>query len=131
MSAVAVASILADIIIFFLTLYPLIILPSDDTMTEFINTLYPVLDIFLLSCVFIVFAKLRKGRINSAWMLILSGLIVLTVADILYQIYANVNGLLFYSYDLAFLISYLLIFAGSLKIINIMSASFTETTTKE
>ncbi|HME52962.1 MAG TPA: hypothetical protein VKM55_12145 [Candidatus Lokiarchaeia archaeon] len=131
-AAVVMGIIIAAALIFVLSLYPNITATGTDTFAQIVNGLYPTLDIFLLSCVFIVLAKLRKGKINTAWILILAGFMVMTVADTLYQIYTNLGIYsLFNLYDLAFLTSYLLIFAGSLKVINIMSITFTETTSKE
>ena len=128
-AGIAIAIAVSSVIIFMISLLPMIEAwgTSADVIGDIILALYPVLDMFLIACVIIVFAKLRKGKINIAWILILIGLVVMTVADTFYQIYTQLEiEVMFAPYDLMYLISYLLIFAGALKVINVMTASTKE-----
>jgi hypothetical protein len=123
---IAIAIVVSSVIIFWISLLPMIVAwgTSADIIGDIVLALYPVLDMFLIACVIIVFAKLRKGKINIAWILILIGFVVMTVADTVYQIYQQAEiEVLFAPFDLMYLISYLLIFAGALKVINVMTAS--------
>nr|MDO8115416.1 hypothetical protein [Candidatus Sigynarchaeota archaeon] len=112
-------------VIFVIVLLPLIEewASTTDLFGSFVEALYPVLDIFLLATVIFVYVKLRHGKINSAWILILLGLVMMTVADTLYSSYPQDDPLIIFKlYDLAFFISYMLILSGSLKVINLMSS---------
>jgi hypothetical protein len=125
---VVILSVLSSLAIVYFVLWPAIdafIADPVDPLGVFAGALYPVLDIILLVCVFTVSAKLRHGKINAAWILILAGLILTAVADSLYWI-ANNQGIdeMFNWYDLAFLVGYLLITMGAIKGINVISTSF-------
>jgi hypothetical protein len=125
---VSILSVLASLIIVYYVLLPAIdafIADPVDLLGVFAGALYPVLDIVLLVCVFTVSAKLRHGKINTAWVLILAGLILTALADSLYWIADN-QGIdeMFNWYDLAFLAGYLLIAMGAIKGISVISTSF-------
>jgi len=125
---VTVLSVIVSVIIVYFVLWPAIdafIAVPDDPVGLMAGAMYTVLDIVLLVFVFTVSAKLRHGKINTAWILILAGLIMTTVADSLYWIADN-QGLdeIFNWYDLAFLIGYLLVTMGAIKGINVISTSF-------
>lgn len=102
---------------------------EPDIVALVAGAMYPMLDIVLLAGVFTVSAKLRHGKINAAWILILVGLVLTTVADSIYQITdltRNPEAIapMFEWYDLAFLAGYLLIAMGAIKGINVISTSF-------
>jgi hypothetical protein len=125
---VTVLSVIVSVIIVYFVLWPAIdafIAVPDDPVGLVAGAMYTVLDIVLLVFVFTVSAKLRHGKINTAWILILAGLIMTTVADSLYWIADN-QGIdeIFNWYDLAFLIGYLLVTMGAIKGINVISTSF-------
>lgn len=125
---VIVLSVLASAFIIYFVLWPAIdafLATMTDPLALFAGIMYPVLDIILLIGVFTVSAKLRRGKINIAWILILAGLIMTTVADSLYWIADN-QGIdeMFNWYDFAFLISYLLITMGAIKGISVISTTF-------
>jgi hypothetical protein len=125
---VSILSVLASLTIVYFVLWPAIdafIADPVDPLGMFAGALYPVLDIVLLVCVFTVSAKLRHGKINAAWILILAGLVLTAVADSLYWIADNQGiDIMFNWYDLAFLVGYLLITMGTIKGINVISSSF-------
>jgi len=120
--------ILVTALIGFFVLYPTIAkmaLTGVSALAQIEGALYPVADIILLSIVIIVFGKLYHGKINVAWILILLGLATITFADCLYLVsYSQGDNYLFNIYDLAFIISYILILVGSLKLISIMMTIF-------
>jgi hypothetical protein len=127
-AVVVILSVLSGLAIVYFVLWPAFeafIAEPYDPIVLFAGTMYTVLDIVLLVFVFIVAAKLRHGKINSAWILVLTGLILTTVADSLYWIADN-QGIdeMFNWYDLAFLAGYLLIAMGAIKGINVISTSF-------
>ncbi|MBN2153845.1 MAG: hypothetical protein JW839_20475 [Candidatus Lokiarchaeota archaeon] len=125
---VVILSVLVGLAIAIFVLWPTIeFLFAEDPSIIYVlaGVLYPILDIFLLACVFIVSAKLRHGKINVAWILVLTGLILTTVADSMYWLgYINAVDEMFNWYDFAFLASYLLIAMGAIKGINVISTSF-------
>ncbi len=109
--------------------YPIYIswpIPEEDVLVWLVGSMYPVLDIALVGGVLVVAVKLRKGAIDTAWVLLLAGLLVTVGADTLYNWVSNVGGeeMLFEYYDLLFIASYTLIFASTLKIINIIRKTF-------
>jgi hypothetical protein len=125
---VIVLSAIVSLVIIYFVLWPAIdafIATPDDPLSLVAGALYPALDIVLLICVFMVSAKLRHGKINAAWILILAGLVLTTVADSLYWIADN-QGIdeMFNWYDLAFLVGYILVTMGAIKGINVISTSF-------
>nr|MDO8086175.1 hypothetical protein [Candidatus Sigynarchaeum springense]MDO8116136.1 hypothetical protein [Candidatus Sigynarchaeota archaeon] len=127
---VAIVSVLVGLAIAIFVLWPTIdflFAEVPDIIYVLAGVLYPLLDIFLLVCVFIVSAKLRHGKINAAWILVLTGLILTTVADSIYWL-AYIFGIdtMFNFYDLVFLASYLLIAMGAVKGINVISTSFSK-----
>ncbi len=128
MVVVVLLSMLSSLAIVYFVLWPAFesfIAEPYDLLVLFAGTMYTVLDIVLLIFVFTVSAKLRHGKINTAWILIVAGLILTTVADSLYWIADNQDlKATFYWYDFAFLASYLLIAMGAIKGINVISTSF-------
>jgi hypothetical protein len=126
-AVIALFSLIAGAAIVFFALYPAIqklLAEALDLVGILAGSMYPVLDIVLLSCVFIVSAKLRHGKLNAAWILILAGLVLTTVADNLYWIsYSQDVVAMFSWYDLAFLASYVLVAMGAIKGLNIISTT--------
>ncbi|MEX2684404.1 MAG: hypothetical protein Q6373_022730 [Candidatus Sigynarchaeota archaeon] len=125
---IVIISVLSGLTISYFVLWPAFasfIEAPYDPIVLIAGTMYTVLDIVLLIFVYVVSAKLRHGKINAAWILVLVGLVMTTVADSLYWI-ADFNGIdiTFNWYDLAFIISYLLIVMGAIKGINIISTTF-------
>ena len=104
---------------------------EKELIEYIISALYPVYDLILILCIMVVFAKLRHGDINIAWILLLIGVLLITVADILFNWVQNVakEELLFEPFDLFFLIGYVLIINSTIKIIKIMSDTFGKTST--
>ncbi len=100
-------------------------LSGASALAQFVGALYPAFDIVLLTCVIVIFAKLYHGKLNTAWIFILFGIGVNTLGDCLYWVsYSQGDVYLFNLYNMVFIVSYVLIFVGSLKLINIMMTTF-------
>lgn len=103
--------------------YPI---PEDELIGYLVSALYPIVDLILLLCVIIVFAKFRKGKIHVAWILLLMGILMTLIADILFNWVESIveETATFELYDLLFLIGYVFIYIGALAVINIMTKTF-------
>ncbi|TFG27706.1 MAG: hypothetical protein EU532_06860 [Promethearchaeota archaeon] len=101
-------------------------IPEDEIFAYFVGALYPIFDLFLMLCIFVVFAKLRHGEINIAWLFLLLGFLLTVFADIIFNWVEVVGGepATFELYDLLYLIGYVLIYIGAFKVINIMTKTF-------
>jgi hypothetical protein len=93
----------------------------SDSVAVIIKAAYPLLDIMLDIAVIFVFLKIRHGKINVAWILILIGLFATTVADTIYQT-ATVTYI-FNVYDFIFQAGYLLTFLGGVRVVQASRAS--------
>lgn len=128
---IAYAAISIFIVVFVIILPVQSVYPMSGTETfdYALGALYPILDLVLLLCILVVFAKLRHGKINLAWILLLIGFFCVTVADIVFNWIGafHITIVLFESYDLLFLIGYILILVGVLSVISLMTKTF-ETT---
>jgi hypothetical protein len=103
--------------------YPI---PEEETFDYALGASYPILDLILILSILVVFAKLRHGKINLAWILLLAGFFLITVADIAFNwIEAfELETVLFEFYDLLFLIGYIIILVGALSVISLMTKTF-------
>lgn len=101
-------------------------IPEDEIFAYFVAALYPILDLFLMLCIFVVFAKLYHGEINTAWLFLLLGFLLTVFADIIFNWVevVGVEPVTFELYDLLYLIGYILIYIGAFKVINIMTKTF-------
>ena len=104
-------------------------IPSEELPSVIIGALYPIFDLFLLICVMVVLVKLRGGKINLAWILLIIGFLIMIFADILYNWKENVIGeaLNWEIYDLLFLFSYMFISMGAFSVIALLTREFKET----
>ncbi|HEY0089014.1 MAG TPA: hypothetical protein VGB37_09225, partial [Candidatus Lokiarchaeia archaeon] len=102
---------------------------QSEVFAYFVGALYPILDLLLILCVFIVFAKIRHGKVNTAWILLLFGILMTTIADILFNWVEtlDVPEQLFYPYDLLFIISYVFILSSAWTMIYLMKQAFQKT----
>ncbi len=94
----------------------------------FLTALYPIFDLVVILCVLIVFMKLRHGKINTAWILLLLGYLLFTFGDIAFnwkELYGETPSL-FEFYDYMFLLGYFLVFVSAITIISLMSKVFEE-----
>jgi hypothetical protein len=120
---VSLVVLLSVVIIPIIEVYPI---PQEGAFEYFIAALYPIFDLLLIICVMVVYAKFRKGTINTAWIFLLSGIVFTLIADIFFNWVETVIGqsARFEFYDLLFIIGYVFIYTGALSIINIMSTAF-------
>jgi len=104
-------------------------IPQSEVFAYFVGALYPILDLILILCVFVVFAKIRHGKVNTAWILLLIGILITTIADIIFNWVEtlNVPEQLFYPYDLLFIISYVFILNSAWTMIYLMKQAFQKT----
>ncbi len=101
-------------------------IPDSEIFSYFVAALYPIFDLVLILCVLIVFAKIHRGKINIAWVILLIGFSLSTIADIIFNWSASVGSidLLFQPYDLIYFMSYIAIINGALCLLNIMTKTF-------
>ena len=104
-------------------------IPQSEIFAYFVSALYPILDLILILCVFIVFAKIRHGKVNTAWILLLIGILINTIADILFNWVETLDlpEQMFYQYDLLYVISYIFILNSALTMIYLMKQAFQTT----
>jgi hypothetical protein len=126
-----IISIFVVITVIILPLHEYYNLLEKELIEYVISVQYPVYDLVLILCIMVVFAKLRYGDINIAWLLLLIGFLLITVADILFNWIQNVvEELLFEPFDLFFIIGYVLIINSTSKIIIIMVETFDKTSAR-
>ncbi len=101
------------------------ILSFELTFEYFVWALYPLVDLVVIICILVVFMKLRHGKINTAWMLILLGFLAMAMADIIFDV-NEINGIysIMEPYDYLFMAAYTLMLAGTLSIISLMTKTF-------
>ena len=128
---VLISYVAACVFVYFAAILPIqqaygLPIPDDVLLEVGIAVLYPILDLVLLFCVLVVFFKLRHGKINIAWILLLIGILLTIIADITFNYVENVleTESLFELYDLMFLAGYLFILISALSVINIMTKTF-------
>lgn len=126
-------AIIFGVICFFVVTTVIILPPYDyrpllekEIIEYVISIYYPIYDLVLILCIMVVLTKLRHGEINIAWILMLTGFLLITMADILFTWVQNGSEeeLLFEPFDLFFIIGYVLIINSVFKIINIMIEPF-------
>jgi len=104
-------------------LYPL---SSLDIFLLAVGASYPLCDLVLLISILILLTKLRKGKMNIAWILILSGFLIYLVANIIFS-WAWVVVQVVTGYTITSLlqaIAHILFINGALTVISLMKTEF-------
>jgi hypothetical protein len=125
-SLFAVISIIVFITVIFLPIQEVYPIPEEELLAYIIGALYPICDLILILCVLIVFFKLRHGKINVAWILLLVGFLLDTIGDILFNWVVTVREeeMLFEPFDLFFIFGYIFVINSALTMIYLMSKTF-------
>ena len=87
---------------------------------------YPLCDLVLLISILILITKLRKGKMEIAWILILSGFLIYLVANIIFS-WAWVVVQIVTGYTVTSLlqsIAHILFLNGALTVISLMKTEF-------
>ena len=104
-------------------LYPL---SSLDIFLLVLGASYPLCDLVLLISILILITKLRKGKMEIAWILILSGFLIYLVANIIFS-WAWVVVQIVTGYTVTSLlqsIAHILFLNGALTVISLMKTEF-------
>lgn len=122
----AVISIVVFITVIFLPIQEVYPIPEEEIVAYIVGVLYPICDLILILFVFVVFIKMRHGKINVAWMLLLIGFLLDTTGDILYNWVVTVRKeeLLFEPFDLFFIFGYIFSINSAITMIYLMSKTF-------
>ena len=125
-TAICVFILVSVVVLPIQAVYPI---PEEEIFDYALGASYPILDLILILSILVVFAKLRHGKINLAWILLLVGFFVITVADIAFNWVEafKVEEVLFEFYDLLFLMGYVIILIGAISILSLTTKTF-ETT---
>jgi len=111
-------------------LYPL---SSLDIFLLAVGASYPLCDLVLLISILILLTKLRKGKMNIAWILILSGFLIYLVANIIFS-WAWVVVQVVTGYTITSLlqaIAHILFINGALTVISLMKTEFASLNDKQ
>lgn len=104
-------------------IYPI---PDEEVFAYSVGILYPICDLILILCVMIVYFKLRRGKINVAWILLLIAFLLDTIGDILFNWVVTVRKeeMLFEPFDLFFIFGYIFVINSAITMIYLMSKTF-------
>lgn len=110
---------LALIIIFVLVLWPILTTPGESLIVQFLNVLYPVGDLSIAFIATLSLLVLAGGLLGRPWQYIALGMLMFTLADLVYiyadwnDAYATGSNLLSGFTDIVYVASYLVTALGA------------------
>ncbi|MFX1338686.1 MAG: hypothetical protein ACFFDK_08760 [Promethearchaeota archaeon] len=121
-----VISITVTITVIIFPLQEVYPIPEEELFAYIVSGLYPICDLILILCVLIVFFKLRRGKINVAWVLLLIAFLLDTIGNILFNWVVTVRKeeMLFEPFDLFFIFGYIFVINSAITMIYLMSKTF-------
>ena len=89
---------------------------------------YPICDLVLVICIMVLFTKLRHGKIEIAWFLILSGFLIYLIANIIFNwLWAVMQIVMGYAlFDALISIGHIFILNGAVSFISLTTRTFEE-----
>ena len=114
------------IMVIILPIYELYPLSSLDIFLLVMGASYPLCDLVLLISILILFTKLRKGKMEITWILILLGFLIYLIANIIFNwFWAVVQIVMGYAiFDALISIGHIFILNGALTVISLMKTEF-------